>query len=51
MGYIIYDLKIVEPLADEIGEEKASIYCAFQLYLDFINLFIRLLQIFGKRRD
>ena len=51
MGYIIYDLKIVEPLSLEIGEDKAAIYCAFQLYLDFINLFIRLLQIFGKRRD
>ena len=51
MGYIIYDLKIVEPLAQEVGEEKASIYCAFQLYLDFINLFIRLLEFFGKRRD
>ncbi len=51
MGYIIYDLKIVEPLSLEIGEDKASIYCAFQLYLDFINLFIRLLEIFGKRRD
>lgn len=51
MGFIIYDLKIVEPLSQEVGEEKASIYCAFQLYLDFINLFIRLLEIFGKRRD
>lgn len=51
MGYIIYDLKILEPLSREVGEEKASIYCAFQLYLDFINLFIRLLEIFGKRRD
>ena len=51
LGYIIYDLKIVEPMAESVGEEKAAIYCAFQLYLDFINLFIRLLQIFGKRRD
>ncbi len=51
LGYIIYDLKIVEPMANEVGEDKASIYCAFQLYLDFINLFIRLLQFFGKRRD
>ena len=51
LGYIIYDLKIVEPMAVSVGEEKASIYCAFQLYLDFINLFIRLLEIFGKRRD
>ena len=51
LGYIIYDLRIVEPLAREVGEDKAAVYCAFQLYLDFINLFIRLLQIFGKRRD
>lgn len=28
---------------------KASIYSALQLYLDFINLFIRILRIFGKR--
>lgn len=51
LGYIIYDLKVVEPLSREVGEEKAAVYCAFQLYLDFINLFIRLLQLFGKRRD
>jgi FtsH-binding integral membrane protein len=51
MGYIIYDLSILEPLSREVGEDKAAIYCAFQLYLDFINLFIRLLEIFGKRRD
>lgn len=51
LGYIIFDLKVLEPLAREVGEDKAAVYCAFQLYLDFINLFIRLLQIFGKRRD
>ena len=51
LGYIIFDLKILEPLSREVGEDKAAVYCAFQLYLDFINLFIRLLQIFGKRRD
>ncbi len=51
LGFIIYDLKIVEPLADFYGEDKAAIYSAFQLYIDFINVFIRLLEIFGKRRD
>ena len=32
---------------------KITIYGAFQLYLDFINLFLRILQLFGsgKRRD
>ena len=28
-----------------------AIYGAFQLYLDFINIFIRLLQLFGRRND
>ena len=31
--------------------EKASIYGALDLYLDFINIFIRLLELFGKRKD
>lgn len=48
IGYIAYDMKILPALFDELGEEKGAIYGAFQLYLDFINLFIRLLQIFGN---
>ncbi len=30
--------------------ERATIYAAFQLYLDFINLFLFLLRLFGERR-
>ena len=30
--------------------KKASIFSALALYLDFINLFLRILQIFGKRK-
>lgn len=30
---------------------KLSIYCALELYLDFINLFIRILKIIGRNRD
>lgn len=51
MGYVIYDLKIIEPMAYEYGEDKVAVYGAFQLYIDFINLFIRLLELYGKRRD
>lgn len=51
VGYISYDTKKIPYMMDIVGEEKASVYCAFQLYLDFINLFIRLLELFGKRRD
>lgn len=50
-GYIVYDMKNVRNLLLGIGEEKAAVYGAFQLYLDFINLFIRLIELFGKRKD
>ena len=33
------------------GEDNGSIYMALQLYLDFINIFLRLLQLFGGRDD
>ena len=51
VGYIPSDTNKIPYMMDIVGEEKASVYCAFQLYLDFINLFIRLLELFGKRRD
>ena len=42
----------VKIMLAELGEEKTAIYGAFQLYLDFINLFIRLLELFGnEKRD
>ncbi len=51
VGYIAYDVNKVKQLVLYIGEDKAAVYGAFSLYLDFINLFIRLLQFFGKRND
>lgn len=51
VGYIAYDVNKVKYLVDAVGEDKAAVYGAFQLYLDFINLFIRLLQLFGKKND
>lgn len=52
-GYTIYDTHILRELSRDpsINQDKAYIYCAMQLYLDFINLFIRLLTIFGKHKD
>ena len=38
-------------LEDSEMSDKLMIMGAFQLYLDFINLFIRILRIFGRRRD
>lgn len=52
-GYTIYDMHILKELSSDtsLNQEKIYIYCAMQLYLDFINLFIRLLRLFGRSRD
>ena len=49
--YIAYDVKKIKYIAQSLEEEKAAIICAFELYLDFINLFIKLIRIFGKSKD
>lgn len=36
---------------DEQELSKMSIYGALDLYLDFVNIFLELLSLFGKRRD
>ena len=46
IGYVGYDMKKLPVLFDSLGEEKGAIFGAFQLYLDFINIFIYLLQLF-----
>lgn len=53
MGFIAYDIQKILLLARNqfIPEENLAIIGAFELYLDFINIFIRLLQLFGKGRD
>ena len=52
-GVTIYDINKVKLLQDEgtINEEKVHIYYAMQLYLDFINIFIRILSLLGKRKN
>lgn len=52
MMYIAYDIQKVKLLSSMgVPEENLAIMGAFRLYLDFINIFIRLLQLFGDRRD
>ena len=48
LGFIVYDMKKIKDWVREMGEEKGAIFGAFQLYLDFINIFIRLLSLFGR---
>lgn len=50
--YVAYDIHIIKRNLYAIPEEdNLAIYGALQLYLDFINIFLRLLQLFGKSRD
>ena len=50
-GYVAYDVNrlVNSSYLEETGNK--GIYFAFQLFLDFINLFIKLLRLFGKTRD
>lgn len=52
-GVTAYDIQKIKNLAqyDGIYKDKLHIYAAMDFYLDFINIFLRLLSIFGKRRD
>ena len=52
-GITIYDINKIKMLQNvpDIDQEKIYIYCAMQLYLDFINIFLRILSIFGKRKN
>lgn len=51
IGYIAYDMQKIRMLSNYISEDKLPIYGALQLYLDFINIFVYLLRIFGRRND
>ena len=51
MAYVAYDVQKIKYIAESMEEDKAAIICAFELYLDFINLFIKLLRLFGKSKD
>lgn len=51
MGFIMYDVNVLKRKLYDIEEDKLVIYGAFQLYLDFINLFLDLLRLFGKSND
>ena len=54
VGLTAYDTQKLKRIASSIDNEesaaKQSVIGALALYLDFINLFLRLLRLFGKRR-
>ena len=50
-AYTAYDVQMAMNNEFLAECENKGIYIAFQLFLDFINLFLKLLRLFGKSRD
>jgi FtsH-binding integral membrane protein len=55
IGFIVYDTQKIKQAyyryQDSYEIEKFAIFSALNLYLDFLNLFLHLLQLFGKKKD
>ena len=52
-GLTVYDTNKIKNMYESgfMDNEKLYVYGAMELYLDFINIFLRILSIFGKRRN
>lgn len=51
-GYTAYDIQKIKELSEQnIDNDVVAINGAFELYLDFINIFIHLLSIIGDAKD
>lgn len=52
IGFTAYDVQKIKELAnDGIDNDVVAINGAFELYLDFINIFLHLIQIIGDAKD
>ncbi len=56
LGLTAWDMQNLKAIynyyaSDDKALNKASIYGALDLYLDFINIFLQLLSLFGRRKD
>ena len=52
IGITAYDVQKIKMLENSgLPKENLAIYGALDLYLDFINLFLHLLQLFGRNSD
>lgn len=52
-GLTAYDVQRTRRMAEYAApeaENTLALFCAFQLYLDFINIFLKLLRIMGRRK-
>lgn len=51
LGFVAYDVQKMKHLNGFMLEDNLAVMGAFELYLDFINIFIDLLRIFGNSDD
>jgi uncharacterized protein len=51
LGLTAYDTQKIREMVSVDNDGKAEVMGALSLYLDFINLFLALLQLFGGRKD
>ena len=51
LGLTAYDTQKIREMIMEDGSDAVEISGALTLYLDFINLFLSLLQLFGEKRN
>lgn len=51
LGFIVYDINLIKRKMYDIDDDKLAVYGAFQLYLDFVNIFLDLLRLFGESND
>ncbi len=51
LGLTAYDTQKIREIVTYENDGKAEVFGALTLYLDFINLFLSLLQLFGGRKD
>lgn len=49
IGYVYYDINKIVNYYDDT--DNMAVVGAFQLYLDFINIFLKLLRLFARERD
>lgn len=51
LGLTAYDTQQIREIVSQEGSESKEVIGALTLYLDFINLFLNLLQLFGGKKD
>lgn len=50
-GLTAWDIQKMNYMLNGYEDEKISIYMALQLYLDFLNIFLYILRLLGRRDD